>query len=439
MAALLLAAIGASGAAPGHGSAPPAVAPQAEEDELTTGTWREPEPVFELHWELLRLPEMALRLALTPLLPVVAFAEEHRLDRRVYDLLTNDEETALLLPVVVVLSRDGVGAGFDFRHSDLRGGGEQLRLKAVFTTNGDRSFAARYAEKLVALDGRELAGRADYELDQNERTYGVGGRTRPSDVRLLEVTRATVGGDFELGGPSTDLASFGSDIALTYTSERLRSGVGAELPVVASGDTVAPPPAFGERIDYASAMWTFRHDLRDSSGRTGRGTLLELELAATSDLDGRNLNAGGATLRGAIFVPVAPRHRVIALSGGVSAVTPWTESSEVPYHALVRLGRSDHLRGYAKGRFVDRLGAWTSAEYRYPIFEFRDTGVGLSSTLFVDAGTVAGSTREFADNPLRVAYGFGVRGETAHGFVFRAQVGFSEEGAEALFSLNDTP
>jgi outer membrane protein assembly factor BamA len=336
------------------------------------------------------------------------------------------------------MSRDGVGAGFDFRHSDLLGEGEQLRLKAVFTTNGDHAVAVRYAEKLARLDGRELAGRADYEVDHNERTFGVGGRSRPSDLRLLQVTRASAGADFELGGPITDLAAFGSDVALTYASEELRSGVGAESPVVASGDSVAPPPAFGERVDYASATWTFRHDLRDSSGRTGRGTLLELDLSATSDLEGRDLSAARATLRAAVYVPVAPRHRTLALSGGVSAVTAWSESSRVPYHALVKLGRSDHLRGYVKGRFADVLGAWSSAEYRYPIFEFKDTGVGLSSTLFVDAGMVAGRIREFADNPLRLAYGFGVRAETAYGFIFRAQIGLSAEGVEALFSLNDT-
>jgi hypothetical protein len=418
---------------------PPEDEPLHEHDGLTSEIWHQPPPRFEPYWELLRLPELALRLVATPALPLVVAAENHRLDRRVYDLLTNDEETSLFLPVVVVRSRDGVGLGLSYVHRDLFGGSERFEAKGVVKANLDREVAFGYSTPLAPLDARELGAGVEYELDHNDRFYGIGNETSPDDVRLLEHETSVAYLDVDLGGPTTHLAPFTSDLYAGYRHERLSSGIGEALSAVAEGDSVAPPPGFGQSVDYAELAWTFRHDTRDSSGRTQRGTRAELELYGTTDLRSADLNAVRATLRAAWFIPVAPLHRVLALSAGAAAAAPLAEASEVPLQSLVTLGQKEYLRGYAKDRFRDRAGFWASAEYRYPIFEFSDTGAGLSSTLFVDVGRVGEDVSELVEAPVRAAFGFGVRAETSRAFVFRAQVAFSEEGAEVLFALNDTP
>lgn len=228
-------------------------------------------------------------------------------------------------------------------------------------------------------------------------------------------------------------------MVLGFRRARLDSGSGDAPPVVASGDRVAPPPAFGRRLGYPELGWNLRHDRRDSLGRTFHGTLVELELYATRDVDDATTSAARASLSTALFVPLAPRHRVLVLAAGAAAATPWTESDEVPLHALVSLGRNTYLRGYSKRRFRDVAGWWGSVEYRYPIFDFKDSGAGLSSTLFFDVGRVGDGADELTRAPIRYSYGFGARGVTEDGFVLRAQVGLSPEGLEAFVSLNDLP
>ncbi|HEY6562515.1 MAG TPA: BamA/TamA family outer membrane protein [Polyangiaceae bacterium] len=420
-------------------SRPDPAQPSAEQRTLTTETWREPEVPVQPHLALLYVPEMGLRLVLTPLLPVVAFAEAHRVDRRIHDFVTNRERTALLLPVVVILSRDGAGAGLRYKHTNLRGSGERLELAAVMKTNLDREVSFAYAEKLPTLDGRSLGGQLLYDVDHNDRYYGIGNDTHRRDERLLAITTYAAQVSFELGGPATDLASFGSDVTGRFLREGLAPGTGHAPGVQASDDAALIPPAFQRTIDYAELSWFFRHDLRDTLGRTHRGTLFELDLHGTSDLNGEGLNAAKATGSATGFIPVAPMHRVFVLSLGVAGATPWSSASEIPLHTLPTLGRTTRLRGYAKGRFRDRAAWWSTVEYRYPVFDFDDTGVGLSSTLFVDVGRVGGGVRELTQTPVRVSAGAGLRGESAEGFIFRGQVGFSEEGVEFTFTLNDAP
>src|SRR5690606_38437244 len=134
----------------------------------------------------LRLPELATRLALTPLFPLIIASEQVRLDLRLYDLVTSPERTRILLPLVTAYTKDGVGAGRLYAHSDAFGGGETLDFFALTTTNRDVEVAGSYSEDVALLDGRALGTGFDYELDNNERYYGIGPRPRESDLRALE-------------------------------------------------------------------------------------------------------------------------------------------------------------------------------------------------------------------------------------------------------------
>ena len=412
----------------------------AQKGRLTTEDWTEPEPGFTAHWHLLRVPEMALRLAFTPLFPLIAYSEDVRLDNRVMDLVTNEEHTRLFVPVLVAFNRDGFGAGFLYSHSNLFGAGEKLELSGLVKTNLDREATAAYAENVSVLDGRSFGGRLEYELDQNERYHGIGPDTSEGDRRALEIESVIARFEIDAGGPNTFFTTgFGSEVWLGYRREALASGEDSQLVSLGrdSGDTVRPPPGFGEAHHYADLRWSFSYDQRDGRGRTHRGLLIQLALDGTSDLDDANLNAAKGTATTSWFVPVAPRHRVLVLHGGIAAAAPLGGEATVPLHALVSLGRSTYLRGYTKRRFRDRSGWWSSIEYRYPIFDFEDTGAGLSSTLFFDVGGVARAPGDVVEEPVRYSPGLGVRAETSSAFVFRAQIAFSPEGIQAAVSLNE--
>jgi hypothetical protein len=411
----------------------------AEESELSTEEWREPDPPDELGWELLRLPELAARLALSPLLPLLAFAEEERLDRRVIDLLTNDERTLLVLPVVALLGRDGLGAGFRVTHSDLLGGGEQLEVDGRLYSNLDRRIAGRFEERVWKLGGRAWRVELDYELDANDRWFGRGGDTRAADERALSVEQGRGLLAMELWRAHS--RSLGGALVGELRGGVLRQAIGAgedgAVEPVAVGEGPAPPPGFDRSVDFGLLGGSVGFDARDNPGPTSRGLLLWLDLDAHRDLEDAGLGAVVTRGRAATFLPLGSDARVLALIAGASRVVALGPDEEPPLATLATLGRTTYLRGYTKHRFRDVLGWWGTLEYRYAVAEYEERGIGLAATLFADVGRVAPSFERAFDDPIRHSYGLGVRAHTSHAFVLRAQVGFSPEGTELTFSLNE--
>lgn len=413
--------------------------PPLAESELVSDEFTPDANASAWGWQLLELPELAMRLVFTPLFPIIAFAEKTRLDRRIEDLITNDDRSRVVLPVFVALTRDGVGGGLLYSHSSLFGAGERLQVYGLIKTNRDRTLSAGYSEKLPALDGRRLGLDLEYEVNHNERYFGVGPDTPEQDLRALEVRDAEATLKLEVGGPNTFFRTgFGSETTLSYRRERLEPGRDPGVkPLGQPGDSVAPPPAFGESVDYGNASLHLSYDQRDITGRTHRGFLGQLVFGASTDVNGKNLNAGKASLGFSYFLPLAPRHRVLVLYVGGAATTPLGEDAEIPLDSLVSLGRSSGLRGYTERRFRDKSGWWSSLEYRYPVYDFQDTGTGLSAALFIDAGSVAPSPRDFFESRVHYAPGVGIRAEFPGIFVLTGHVAFSPEGVEASLGVNE--
>jgi hypothetical protein len=95
----------------------------------------------------------------------------------------------------------------------------------------------------------------------------------------------------------------------------------------------------------------------------------------------------------------------------------------VPFTALPRLGGKTMLRGYEQDRFRDRVAAVGTIEYSW------DLSKELSANLFVDAGRVATSAREWTkDGPLRVGYGIGLEAHTDKSFILRTMLATSIDG-----------
>jgi len=413
--------------------------PPRAEDSLTTTDFQPREPGFTLHWDLLRLPEFGARLALTPLFPILAAGEQVRLDLRIYDAVTNDERTSIVLPLITAYTKDGVGGGLLYSHSDAFGGGENIEFFALTTTNRDVNVSGSYSEDVSLLNGRSIGIGFDYDLDNNDRYYGLGPHTEPEDLRALETRSLELLLEFDIGGPNTFFRTgLGSELRLGYLRERLGPGKISGHPPVRDDDPEVPaPPGFEEPLDYANAEWVFSYDQRDSAGRTQRGVFLATLLSASTDMNSRDIHGGKTTVTATYFLPVAPRYRVLVFTVAGAAVTPLGEDAEVPLHQLVELGRSSSLRGYPKRRFRDRTGWWANLEYRYPIFDYQDTGAGLSAAMFIDAGAVAPSVLKFGESKVRYSPGIGIRAEAPSDFVFRAQVAWSPEGIEAGISLNE--
>jgi len=401
---------------------------------LTSAEWRPSPAPFELHWELLDLPGRVVELALTPLRPIFEIVEQKRLDRRIYDLVSNEAKTAFLLPYVTVGGSDGVAGGLLFMHNDLFGEDERLRLSGALRGNLDYKVKATYEQAVARLDGRTVGARISYDHDTDWTYHGLGGDA-PEDVeRAVRSDELLVTLRGQLLGP--ELLYVSSDLVLTYRRQSLGPGDSPDVPALRRSDPeVAPLPGFEQTLDLPELGLTLTFDSRDSLGRTTRGFLARLEVAGTRDLNGASLSAFRAALDTSLFLEVLPRARVIVLSAGIGAATPWQSEHELPLRGYISLGRETHLRGYRRDRFLDRFGWWASAEYRYPVFEHERDELGLSSVLFFDLGRAGADAHGLFGLAPRWSAGFGVQADTAISPLLRLLVGFSPEGSEVTFSV----
>lgn len=110
---------------------------------------------------------------------------------------------------------------------------------------------------------------------------------------------------------------------------------------------------------------------------------------------------------------------------------------EAKIGSATALGGLDRLRGYPQSRFSDSYTNFQGIEFRYYFLETKKTfdwivekGVytGMQLAAFYEQGTVAPNTGELWKN-IKNSYGFGAR-VVLSSFIFRMDLGFSEEGRE---------
>jgi hemolysin activation/secretion protein len=116
-------------------------------------------------------------------------------------------------------------------------------------------------------------------------------------------------------------------------------------------------------------------------------------------------------------------------------VLPPTAEGQIPLDEYVLLGRKSGLRGFADYRFRDRLGWWSSIEYRYPIYRYEDSPFVLSPSIFADAGRVASNFSDLWGGEVHWNVGVGIAGELETSTIMRIEIGRSREGVEVGFNL----
>jgi Omp85 superfamily domain len=402
---------------------------------LTTPIWREPLEPLDLGWHALALPEYIVELAFSPLAFLVGVVEQHRVDRRVIDLLRNDAGTIEVVPDFKFSGGDGFGVGASLELDGLLGAEEEFQFGGLIQLNGDHDLEAEYEQSIISLDGRTVNASVLYELNSDLDYYGLGNDTAQTDQRVLERRGLDAQASLEVFTRG-DLDSYG----LVQVGYR-RTGVGAgnEVGVEPAGepdDTVVPPPDFGRTTNYGQFALILRHDSRDTAARTQRGILAEVTTRVTSDLE-TNVDLNALSMRGEVigFIPILPLYRVLVARFGIQGVLPPTADGQIPLDEYVLLGRKNGLRGFADYRFRDRLGWWSSLEYRYPIYRYEDSPFVLSPAIFADAGRVASNFSDLWGGEVHWNVGVGIAGELETSTIMRIEIGRSREGVEIGFNL----
>jgi outer membrane protein assembly factor BamA len=388
------------------------------------------EPIDPLRL-VLGLPGDLTELALAPLAPVVVATERWQLHDRIFDLLTNEDRTLAVVPLIDVFSRSGPGLGVAVVQNKPLGSADRLILSIVGRTNEDRSASVSFNRRLPSLSGRELSVKAGYGTDHDARYYGLGGEAPPESRRLIRSDEIDLEAGIMVFRPDFD---WNMRAEIAFRHRKIAPGTGKE-PILEPGGELTLPAGFGQGLDYPEATLRLYFDSRDSHGRTTSGIVAALEGTITNDLNSAGTRALRATASFAAFLPLLPLNRVLYLAVGTSMAGG--VGGAVPLHQLVRLGGGSSLRGYDSERFVHRLGWWGSAEYRYDIFEYADTGNGFSAVIFGDLGQVGGDPEELVGSTLRWSVGFGLRAETDLFLLGRIQLAYSPEGFQLSLAFGE--
>ena len=109
-------------------------------ERWTTGIRPETPPGLEMPYLLLRLPQYLVELAFVPLMPVATVFERYKLFERFLDLVTNENGTAALLPVVDPFNNAGLGAGAVFLYNEPFGSQDRFIALGQIYPNRDRIF-----------------------------------------------------------------------------------------------------------------------------------------------------------------------------------------------------------------------------------------------------------------------------------------------------------
>ncbi len=404
--------------------------PPTQLDASTAVTWEESYH-FDAHWRVLMLPAYALELAFTPIGLLVKAFDKYRLHQRIGDLLSVENLGVKISPRFKFSLGDGAGAGVWVKRTKLFDWRSTLRVGGIIRLDRDWQLETEYNHALLLPGGRGLRARAYIERDKNQRYFGIGSATTYDDKRVLQTYEQ--GGLIELDLQGVDHYTTSGIAQVGVRRQRLTAGVDPTYPPVSFDDTVMPPPGFNDTATYLDAQLVGRYDTRDIGGRPTRGILLEGTALGRRSVTGPTLSATTVSGTARVYVPVLPDHRVIVLTVAGAAALPLFPGDDKPLDSLVVIGRTN-VRGYDRDRFRDLYAIVASAEYRFPIYEYLASHVGLDAFTFVDAGTIWG-TEKFDINPLRYSIGGGIRGASEVKMFLETTFAWSPEGVQFNIGL----
>lgn len=388
-----------------------------------------PEPASELEGLqlALQLPGHFIELLFVPLVPLAVGIERYHLLSRLINLLTNHDKTIAVVPVIDPLNGSGLGVGGMVIHNKPLGSADRAVLFALVRTNRDRNVSLSFSRRVPSLSGRTISLSTSYSADHDTRYFGIGNLRTKDDLRILRTDAVNAQFEGTLLNPAR-IPEVDASFRVAYRRRRLGVGSGSLAPVLVENDDIPLPPAFGAVMDYPEVGLQAVYDSRDSLGRTTKGSVATLQLLATRDLNGGRTSALRTTAQIATFLPILPLFRTVFLSAGAEAAIPLRAGDRVPLHQLVNLGGANRLRGYVNDRYLDRIGWWATAEYRFRFYEYAASSMQISAALFADVGKVGKEPADLISGDIPWSVGVNLRAEQNLVLLGRIQIAMSPEG-----------
>jgi len=322
------------------------------------------------------------------------------------------------------------GAGFAigprYRRSDLWDGRLTLSMEARAAVN--ESYLGRLDLSLPHLFG----DRAFLDFSAIHRNisempyYGAGPDSRKtgrSDYRLEDTNVEVRPGFRPYRGVRAGL--IGSYLAVNV-------GEGHSTRYISSERQYGPDVAPG--IDRQTNFWRgggfVEYDWRDRTTNRTSGGKYSAQYVRYLSRDLAGYNFFRVDLDASQYIPLWNRTRVISLHGS-SSLTNTAGSQRVPFYLQPTLGGPDTLRGYRVFRFYGNNSTMVNAEYRWELSPI------LDMVAFADGGKVFDRWEQWNFHAIQTDVGFGLRLKSRSKTVFSFDNGFSHEGFQIWFRLNN--
>lgn len=218
--------------------------------------------------------------------------------------------------------------------------------------------------------------------------YGIGNNTSEDDAETVDYQRWQF-----------DAKAMRRVSSLVYVGLRYRFSKLYNVIQTTGGSLETEQPSGWDGYRVSGFGVSLAYDSRDNVINPSRGAFLEVSEEYSNSIFGSQHNFHVIKFDFRKFVEVWPKHRHILALQAYGEI----RSGDVPFMELSALGGSDLMRGYYRGRYLDKNYLAAQAEYRFPVWRW------FSMVAWVGGGDVAHRMGAFRLRSIKYNFGMGIR------------------------------
>lgn len=376
-------------------------------------TW---EKIVSVPGQVLYLP---IELTLEIPKQAIGLAYQGKFIYQVMDFLVADDGSKGILPVY----KARTGGGLKFFHKGFLSNHTSARLILSGGTLQRQYYALKINQGFSGTFQGSLF--ASYTKLPNEYFYGIGNESEENGQTNFTREISSFGAAIDIGLRD----NLALDVTVGVDFNNIFAGRSSSQPQVGEIHNVGAIPGFENKIELGKVLAKITYDYRNRPGSPTKGLRASFGSGIFTETGDEKYEFYQFTTDVTTYLHLFyNRYLVLRAAGQVSR--PFS-NREVPFTYFSELGEEETIRGFRRGRFIDRDMVLSSIEYRWPVHE------RIDATLFVDAGKVAHDIfDEFSGGDFHTGYGFGLRFWNKAGLLTKVQIAKSKDGFHFYLDLN---
>ena len=390
-----------------------------------------PEKPFLSH--LLVYPFEILR---GPLDKILVYLESHHVYDKTDYIYEQVKNHGLSLRARALFGGENPGGGFNLDFIRLTNLQEVLpnttvRGSAFWTFDHISDYELKIKQEKIGGTGLFLGEKSEYENRGEEHFYGIGPETSLGDGTSYRMERTTLA--FPIGYELSDTIKIHGNF--DYKNVNITNGEDGgrgeiDQIFVATGRQRIPGLGGDQILSWGLGA---EHDNRDDQELPTQGGYESLNVSFNKGLES---SSGYFKYRAEAthFFKLRSDRRILALRGVVEHNAE-VGHRDVPFFDMARMGGygtyprlADVNRGLSRSRFYDKNLVLMNAEYRWPVWEYREWR--MDSSLFVDNGQVFRGLSKFQFKDFQISYGMGFRLSFQGEVLLSVEAARSHEGSQ---------